>query len=66
MGITEGKDICALNCLVKVTEDVVDDDNCLGGIDGASDVFERQSSASRSSQGTKLTLTGLVTANILI
>lgn len=34
------KDIGALDCLVKVTENVVDDDDSLGGIGRASNVYE--------------------------
>lgn len=34
-----GKDIGALQGLVEVAEDVVDDDNGLGGVGGASDIF---------------------------
>ena len=34
-----GEDVGALESLLKVTEDVVDDDNSLGGVGGASNVF---------------------------
>lgn len=36
--VTGGQDVCALDGLVEVAEDVVDDDDALGGIIGAGDI----------------------------
>jgi hypothetical protein len=41
MGIAKGEDIRALKSLVKVAEDIEDDDDCLVGIGRASDVCEQ-------------------------
>ena len=41
MGVAEGEDISTLQGLLEVTKDIVDNDNGLLSVDGASDIYLR-------------------------
>lgn len=45
--VAVGEDVCALDGLVKVSEDIIDDDNGLGSISWAGDICCKEHAVSR-------------------
>lgn len=45
--IAVGEDVCALDGLIKVSEDIIDDDNGLSRISRAGDIFYKEHVVSR-------------------